>query len=313
MVTNNPFFNNPLDDPLFLPTLKIVGVIFIFGFGLVLFFARHDLKAGLTGELGQRYIGWMIMTPLFLIATFCGGLAAAVVLLFFFYRVVFEYVNAVGVERQYALYIYALIPITFVVAAFVPELYFTLPGGAILLLTLIPILSGRIENLYLQLSFAGRGYLYLVWSIGHLILIKQLAGAGMVMLVGVGVALADAMQFTVGKLFGKHIISPAVNPRKAWEGVLGALLGASAAVLLFSFAIPDGFFAVHKAVLAFLIGIGAAWGDLISSLVKREAGTKDWGDIIPGHGGLLDRANSMVIVIPLVYYYSYIVLELAKQ
>jgi phosphatidate cytidylyltransferase len=311
MVTNNPIFNNPLDSPLFLPTLKIVGVIFIFGFALVLFFARRDLKAGLTGELGQRYIGWMIMTPLFLIATFCGGLAAAVVLLFFLYRVVFEYVNVVGVERQYALYIYALIPITFAVAAFVPELYFALPGGSILLLTLIPILSGRIENLYLQLSFAGRGYLYLVWSVGHLILIKQLAGAGMVMLVGVGVALADAMQFTFGKVFGKRIISPAVNPRKAWEGVLGALLGASAGVLLFSFAIPDGFFAIQKAVLALLIGIGAAWGDLASSLVKRAAGTKDWGDIIPGHGGLLDRANSMVIVIPLVYYYSYIVLELA--
>lgn len=310
MVTRSPLFNNPLDHPYFLRTLLTVGVILILGLGLALFFARKDLKAGLSGELGQRYIGWMIMTPLFLIATFCGGIAAAVVLLLFFFRIVYEYVFVVGVERQYALYIYALIPVTFAVAAFVPELYFALPGAAILLLSLIPILTGRIENLYLQLSFAGRGYFYLVWSVGHLILIKQLTGAGMVMLIGVGVALADAMQFTVGKLFGKHVISPAVHPRKAWEGVLGALLGASAAVFLFSFAISDGFWALHKAVLAFLIGIGASWGDLASSLVKRTAGTKDWGDIIPGHGGLLDRANSMVIVIPLVYYYSYVVLEL---
>lgn len=301
--------SNPLDNPLFISSLKIVGVLFVFGLGLVLFFARKDLKAGLSGELGQRYIGWMIITPLFLTATFCGGLAAAAILLFFFYRIVFEYVGVVGVERSYAIYIYSLIPITFVTAAFLPELYFALPAGSILLLSLIPLLSGRIENLYLQLSFAGRGYLYLVWSVGHLILIKQLGGAGLVMLVGVGVALSDAMQFTIGKLIGKHIISPAVNPRKAWEGLLGDMIGASAAVALFNFGLPAEFLLLHKIALAVLIGVGAAWGDLISSLVKRVADTKDWGDIIPGHGGLLDRANSMVIVIPLVYYFSYLVVE----
>ena len=158
---------NPLANALFLPSLKIVGVLFILGLGLVLFFARKDLKAGLTGEYGKRLIGWMIIAPLFLVATFVGGLPAAAILLIFFYRIAVEYVRVVGVERPYALYLYALIPITFVCAAFFPELYFTLPAGSILLLTIVPILTGRIEDLYLQLSFAGRGYLYLVWSLGH--------------------------------------------------------------------------------------------------------------------------------------------------
>jgi phosphatidate cytidylyltransferase len=66
---------------------------------------------------------------------------------------------------------------------------------------------------------------------------------------------------------------------------------------------------MEKVILAVLIGFGAAWGDLISSLVKRAAGTKDWGNLIPGHGGLLDRANSMVVAIPVVYYFAYLVLE----
>jgi len=300
---------NPLNDPLFLPSLKIVGVLFVFGFGLVLFFARKQLKAGLTGELGKRFIGWAIIAPLFLIATFVGGLAAAGILVFFFYRVVVEYVRVVGVDRPYTIYLYTLIPITFLTAAFLPSLYFTLPAGSILLLTLVPILTRRVENLYIQLSFAGRGYLYLVWSIGHLILLKQLGGVGLVMLVGVGVALSDVMQYTIGKLIGRHVISPEVNPRKAWEGLLGDFVGAGAAVALFSFALPGQFILLHKIALAFIIGLGAAWGDLISSLVKRAAGAKDWGEIIPGHGGLLDRANSMVVVIPLVYYFAYLVLE----
>lgn len=303
---------NPLDNPLFLPTLQIVGALLVFGLVVVLFFGRRDLKAGVTGELGKRLIGWMIIAPLFLVAAFVGGLAGAVILIFFFFRITHEYVTVVGVERPYALYLYALIPVTFVTAAFVAPLYFVLPAGSILLLTLVPILTRRVDNLYLQLSYAGRGYLYLVWSTGHLILLKDLGGVGLLMLAAIGIALSDAMQFVVGKLVGKHIISPVVNPRKAWEGLLGDFVGAGIGVWLFSFALPVQFGILEKALLALLIGAAAAWGDLISSLVKRAAGAKDWGDIIPGHGGLLDRANSMVVAIPVVYYFTYLVLEVRK-
>jgi phosphatidate cytidylyltransferase len=299
--------HNPLDDPLFPVALKMVGLLFALGLGLVLFFARRDLKAGLKGELGQRYVGWMLVAPAFLLATFAGGIVAAAILLLFFYRVVAEYVRVVGVERPYAHYLYALIPLTFVVAAFAPTLYFALPAGSILLLTLVPLLARGVGDLYFQLSFAGRGYLYLVWSTGHLILLKQVGGAGVVLLTGIGVALSDVMQYVVGKWIGKRLISPQVNPRKAWEGLLGTFAGAGLAVAMFDFALPAGFNLVHKVVLATLIGLGAAWGDLISSLVKRAAGAKDWGALLPGHGGLLDRANSLVVVVPLVYYFTYLV------
>ncbi|MGE5138788.1 MAG: phosphatidate cytidylyltransferase, partial [Rudaea sp.] len=170
----------------------------------------------------------------------------------------------------------------------------------------------RVENPYLQLSYAGRGYLYLVWTTGHLVLLRELGGVGLLMLAAIGVALSDALQFVMGKLIGKHIISPTINPRKAWEGIIGDLMGAGIAVALFSFALPAQFGVLEKVILAFLIGAAAAWGDLISSLAKRAAGAKDWGDIIPGHGGLLDRANSMVVAIPVVYYFAYLVLEVRK-
>jgi phosphatidate cytidylyltransferase len=300
---------NPLSNPLFLPTLELVGWLFLFGFAIVLFFARKDLRAGLTGELGKRFLGWVIIAPVFLIATFVRGYVAALILFIFFYRVLVEYIRVVGVQRPYAIYLYTLVPVTFFVAQYFPGVYFTLPAASILLLTLVPLLGRHVEDLYTQLSFAGRGYLYLVWSVAHLILLQQLAGTGLVMLTAVGVALSDVMQYTIGKLIGKHIISPEVNPRKAWEGLIGDFLGAGVAVYLFRFGLPPEFLTGHQIILAFIIGLGAAWGDLISSLIKRAAGAKDWGDIIPGHGGLLDRANSMVIVIPLVYYFAYFVLN----
>ncbi len=300
--------HNPLENPLFWPILRITAILFLFGFGLVLFFARKDLRSGLQGELGKRFIGWLIIAPIFLVGTFVKGVVAAVILFVFFYLVLAEYTRVVGVHKPYIIHLYTFVPITFFTAQYFPELYAVLPAAAILTLTLVPILTHHMDDLYIQLSFAGRGYLYLVWSVGHVILIQHLAGTGLIMITAIGVALSDVMQYTVGKLIGKHIIAPEVNPRKAWEGLIGDLLGAGVAVYLLRFALPGVFSTAHQIMLTFIIGLGAAWGDLISSMIKRVADVKDWGQLIPGHGGLMDRANSMVIVFPLVYYFSYIVL-----
>ena len=305
--------HNPLDDPLFWPILRITAILFVFGFGLVLFFARKDLRAGLKGELGKRFIGWLIVAPIILTGTFVKGLVAAIILFIFFYLVLEEYIRVVGVHRPYIIHLYTFAPITFFTAQYFPAFYSVLPAAAILTLTLVPILSHHVEDLYIQLSFAGRGYLYLIWSVGHIIMMQHLAGTGLIMVTAIGVALSDVMQYTIGKLIGRHIIAPEVNPRKAWEGLIGDLLGAGMAVYLLRFALPPEFSMVHQIILACIIGIGAAWGDLISSMIKRVADVKDWGQVIPGHGGLLDRANSMVIVIPLVYYFSYLLLIGARS
>jgi phosphatidate cytidylyltransferase len=300
--------HNPLENPLFWPILRVTSLLFLFGFGLVLFFARKDLKAGLKGELGKRFLGWLIIAPVFLIGTFVKGVVAAIILFVFFYLVLAEYIRVVGLQRPYVIHLYTFVPITFFTAQYFPGLYSVLPAAAILTLTLVPIFTHHIEDLYIQLSLAGRGYLYLVWSVGHLLLLQHLVGTGLIMTTAIGVALSDVMQYTIGKLIGKHIIAPEVNPRKAWEGLIGDLLGAGLAVYLLRFTLPAEFTLIYQIILIILIGLGSAWGDLISSMIKRVANVKDWGQIIPGHGGLLDRANSMVIVIPLVYYFAYLLL-----
>lgn len=305
---------NPLENPLFWPTIRNIGLLFGFGLGLVLFFARKDLKAGLSGELGQRYISWLIITPIFLAAIFVRGIVASVLLLLFFFQITREYASVVQLNWPYQVMLYLFMPITFLVATHWPALYFFLPAVFILLLTLLPILvTGRVEEATSQFLLAERGYLYLIWFSGHLVLLRQLGEMQLVMVVGIGVALADVLQYTIGKLIGTRIISPTVNPRKAWEGMIGAVLGAGIAVFLFPFALPDELTLLHRLMLVVIIGIGASWGDLISSLLKRASGVKDWGQLIPGHGGVLDRTNSLIPVAPLAYYFTFLVLRFWSQ
>lgn len=148
-----------------------------------------------------------------------------------------------------------------------------------------------------------QGYLYTIWTLAHAVLLFALpAGRGVLIVLIAGCGLADVGAYCVGKAVGRRRIAPRISPHKAWEGLLGDLLGAAVAVLLFRFALPS----LSEAALAgliVLIALGSAWGDLLSSLGKRTASVKDWGTLIPGHGGLLDRLNSLIVVMPLAYYY----------
>ncbi len=115
----------------------------------------------------------------------------------------------------------------------------------------------------------------------------------------------DTSAYAVGRVIGRRKLAPSISPSKTWEGAVGGLVGASAAsaalvVLL------DGIESRLLLALAVGLGIGIAAqaGDLLESKVKRMAGAKDSGRLIPGHGGLFDRLDSLVPVFPLVYYAS---------
>jgi phosphatidate cytidylyltransferase len=119
--------------------------------------------------------------------------------------------------------------------------------------------------------------------------------------------LNDVAGFVFGKTFGRHLIAPRISPRKTWEGSLGALVLSLFLPWLLHFSFP--FFGRWQNILTGLvIGLGGQLGDFTFSGLKRRVGIKDWGDAIPGHGGVLDRMDSLVFTAPLFsllvrYYY----------
>jgi phosphatidate cytidylyltransferase len=114
---------------------------------------------------------------------------------------------------------------------------------------------------------------------------------------------ADTFAYAAGRLFGRHPLFPRVSPKKTWEGAAGGLLGAFAVLAAFKLAALDGLGWADVAVLALCAGVAGPLGDLAESLFKRAAGVKDSGNLLPGHGGMLDRIDAACVTVPLAALY----------
>jgi len=162
-------------------------------------------------------------------------------------------------------------------------------------------------------TIAGMAYVGL--SFAHLVLLRfsdqtlilasafgpLSAGAAYLWLAFVGTWSSDTFAFFVGSKFGKHKLAPAVSPGKTWEGaaggVVGSIVGVTAMGWMCHFSLP------HSAAIGLLVGLVAPLGDLVESSIKRYCGVKDSGRLLPGHGGVLDRFDSVMFAAPAVYYY----------
>jgi phosphatidate cytidylyltransferase len=123
-------------------------------------------------------------------------------------------------------------------------------------------------------------------------------GVAWLVLAMAGTWLNDTFAYAAGRLFGRHKMHPTVSPKKTWEGFAGGVVGSvAAAFAVRHFMLPE--LAVHHALLfAAVLGVLVPAGDLAESLLKRAAGAKDSGNVIPGHGGLLDRVDSLLFAAP---------------
>jgi phosphatidate cytidylyltransferase len=151
---------------------------------------------------------------------------------------------------------------------------------------------------------------------------RQPAGAIWVLFTLLAVWAGDIFAYFAGKAIGRHLMSPAVSPKKTWEGAIASVLasviagavwfqyaGATSDALLRLGLIErrDGVFGLEQAhlwpiiVLSAIVNLAAQLGDLVESLIKRGAGVKDSGSILPGHGGMLDRIDAMLFAVPVVW------------
>ncbi len=149
---------------------------------------------------------------------------------------------------------------------------------------------------------------YIVLFSYHIVIIDNTAYPEMTWLVVIAAFGSDIMAYFTGYFLGKHKMAPNLSPKKTIEGGVGGVLGSAIFCALFGyFCFPS--LMLHCMVIGVLGGLVAEAGDLTASMFKRGMGIKDYGNLIPGHGGIMDRFDSVIFVAPVVCYYILFVLE----
>ena len=299
-----------LHDPVFLSYLRIVFVSLALG-GVVLGILRWGLKKEIDA-MWRTYCSWLIMAPLSLAVIFAGRIPTIIgitLLAIFGFK---EFARASGLYRDWWMTgaVYAGI-LTVGIASTMPHprgeepgtgwygFFVAVPVFAIALILIIPILRNRARGEVQRMSLSIVGFIYIGWMFGHLGFFANATNAyGYLCYIIFATELNDVAAFTFGRMFGRHPLRSEISPKKTWEGALGALAMSLLLPWLLRFSLPD--FGPRELILAGLIvGIGGQLGDLSISVIKRDIGTKDMGAVIPGHGGILDRIDSLIFVAPL--------------
>ncbi|MBA4240131.1 MAG: phosphatidate cytidylyltransferase [Sphingobacteriaceae bacterium] len=291
--------------------LSFILILFsVLSFASALFFVWGKLKpeANLK-ELKTRCKSWWIMSTVFLIATVFStkiSYVAFALLSFVALRELLTILKLRQEDRSAMLLCYLAIPIQY---------FFTYQGYLIASLVFIPVfmfvalpfrlvLVGQTEGIIQSMAVIPATLMIALFGLSHLGLLLSIPGGrGLLFFLVFIVEMNDVFQFVWGKLLGKHKILPKVSPNKTWEGFIGGVL--STTVLGFALKFLTPCTTSQIIIISFLTANAGFIGDVIISSVKRDLHLKDTSTAIPGHGGVLDRIDSLVVAVPVFFHLVY--------
>lgn len=264
----------------------------------------------LRRELWLRTASWAIMIPLLIAPVLAGAawvFAGTTILALLCYN---EYARVTGLFRERLVSLFVVIGILLEGFAALDHWYGLFVATTPLVVGMIAICSipaDRPAGFIQRVALGVFGFLLFGTALGHLsYMANDWNYRPLVLLILLAVGLNDVFAYTVGKLLGGPKLAPRTSPNKTVSGALGALILTTGLVTalsgpLFVDAAMDSL--PHRIGLGLLISIFGQFGDLMVSSIKRDLGIKDIGAAIPGHGGILDRFNSLLLVAPAVFHY----------
>jgi len=265
-------------------------------------------------NLRQRVVSWWVMVALLTLALGLGWQTTLGLFAIISFIALREFLSLAPARREDRLIIlasYLVVPISYAwIAINEYGIYLVfVPVWVFLTAAFLMAIAGQTRN-YLQRAASFHwGQIACVYAIGFAVfLMRTPAGepmpagpAGLVFLLLVATEANDVAQYVWGKLLGRHKILPSVSPNKTWEGFLGGW-ATTAALIWFAGPIYAPLAGVNLAIMAVLLPLAGFAGDVTMSAVKRDIGVKDTSQLIPGHGGLLDRIDSLTFTTPLYFH-----------
>jgi len=264
-------------------------------------------------NINARIGAWWLMSAAFLVATLTGGVGSVVLFALVSVLALREFVTLSPTSRAdhraLAWAFFVVIPVQYVLVGVQWYGLFSImiPVYVFLLLATRMVLAGETEGFLERAATVQWGLMACVYCVSYAPALLLLdidgydAGSGKLLLFLVVVVQAsDVLQFVWGKLLGRRRIAPTVSPNKTWEGFAG---GVACATLLGTglwWATP--FNPWQAAAMSVLIALAGFAGGLVMSAIKRDRGVKDYGGLLPGHGGVLDRIDSLLFAAPIFFH-----------
>ncbi|MDR2921115.1 MAG: phosphatidate cytidylyltransferase [Tannerella sp.] len=302
--------------------LKVVFLIFgILTFASILFFVVGKLKpeANLT-ELKSRTKSWWMMAIIFIGATLINtkiSYIAIGLLSFIAFRELYSVLGFRKSDRRAIFWAFLAIPVQYYLAyiGWYGAFIIFIPVVMFLFLPLRLVLKGDTTGIIKSVSILQWILMLTVFGLSHMAYLLSLpeiegfasGGRGLLLFLVFLTEINDVMQFMWGKLLGRHKIIPKVSPNKTWEGFLGGIISTTIIGYFLGFLTPLS--TPQVIFVSFMIAVSGFVGDIVMSSFKRDIGIKDTGTAIPGHGGVLDRIDSLAYTAPaffhIVYYLVY--------
>jgi phosphatidate cytidylyltransferase len=264
-------------------------------------------------NVNARVRAWWVMSIAFAIAVASGGVGSVVLFALISFLALREFVTLSPTGRvDHAALVWSfflVIPLQYVLVGIQWYGFFSImiPVYAFLFVTARLVLAGETERFLERAATIQWGLMACVYCISYApaLLLLDIKGyedenAKLLFFLVVVVQLSDVFQYIWGKLFGRHPIAPAISPNKTWEGFLGGIV--CAVLLGTSLWWITPFNPWQAALMALAIALMGFVGGLVMSAVKRDRGVKDYGALIEGHGGVLDRVDSLLFAAPLFFH-----------
>jgi phosphatidate cytidylyltransferase len=263
---------------------------------------KRELTALIAAPLAVWIVGWANPYVFDAAMSLCAALA------------LYEFLD-LGTRKGYHLPVpLCIMVMLFIVAAFILE-PISVEMGVFLALLVIPgfyvVSSGSLEDALPSSAIAVLATLYVGMLGGSLIRLHDdfADGAKLVFFLLLVVWLGDSGAYYFGRTFGRHKLSPRISPKKTVEGFIGGVATAIATAVVIHFTFFKNFPLVHAIIAGVILSVAGVIGDLAESMWKRSAAVKDSGTLIPGHGGFLDRFDSIFYTTPILYVYWFLILH----
>lgn len=272
---------------------------------------KSPSAAGTIANLNQRIRSWWVMCLIFGLTLVVGPIGSLVLFGFVSFLALREYVTLVPTRRAdhhtlfWAFFVFT--PLQYYLLAIKWTGFFiVIPVYGFLFIPAVMALAGDSQSFLERAAKIQWGLMLCVYCVSYAPALLTLdipnfgPDAKLLLFLVIVDQLSDVLQYVFGKLFGRHKIAPAISPNKTWEGFVGGVLSASligtALWWLTPFSLPAA------AAISLAITLLGFAGGLVMSAIKRDLGVKDYGNIIGGHGGMLDRMDSLIFAAPVFFH-----------